>query len=80
MLSYLECLMSEYHIGYAEVWSSFPVVVGFALMEARRARLGDDSELSHIDRAGLTARKAERLRLEREYRIMQPPKQPASEP
>jgi len=70
VLSYLELMLSEYHMTYQQVWRSFPVVVGFELLKARRERLGDGSEISDIDNAGLQAMKAERERLTTELHII----------
>lgn len=63
-------LLAEYRIPWRDIWSEFPVVLGFELSRARRERLGDGGEISDIDQAGLNAMKAERARLMREYRII----------
>jgi len=72
VLAFAETLLAEYHIPWRDVWSQFPVLLGFELSKARRERHGADSEISEIDTSGLRAMKAERQRLEAEYRIIEP--------
>lgn len=69
-MAYLDTMMSEYGIPFAELWEEFPVCVGFALLEARAERHGGGG-ISFVDREGLAAMRATRERLQAEYRIIE---------
>lgn len=71
-LAYLDLVMSEYGLSYAQAFTEFPVAVGFELLKARRERLGDDSAINAADTATMRARNAERARLETEFDIIEP--------
>lgn len=70
-MSYLELMMSEYHMTLEHVWRVLPVVVGFAIMEAREERL-TGSCMGFVSRAGIKGRQAERQRLLQQFRVIEP--------
>ena len=72
VLAYLDRMMADYSIPYRELWHSFPVVVGFALLEASAERNGAEGLINWADRAAMRARTAKRAQLERDFSIEQP--------
>lgn len=54
LMAYLEAMMAHYHIPLRELWTSFPVVVGFALLEAHNERHGAKG-INWMDQAALAA-------------------------
>lgn len=64
-------MMSEYGLSFDELWHEFPVCIGFALLEARRERLGHGG-INYIDRAAFAAMHAKRAELEAAFDIVEP--------
>ena len=71
-MAYLELMMSEYRMSLNAVWRVLPVIVGFALIEAREERLTGDC-LGFVSRTGIIARQKERRRLEAAHRVIETP-------
>ncbi len=76
-MCYLELMTAEYQMTLPYIWRVLPVVVGFALMEAREERLTGDV-MGFVSRAGIQARQDARRRLQSQYRVIEP--EPVTEP
>ena len=64
--------MHRYSMPYAEVWGSFPVLVGFGLLEAAAEARQTQTGLSYAERCAVRARKAKRAEMEAQFNIEEP--------
>ena len=68
MLSFVETMVSEFHMTPAQAFHHTGTALGFALIEARATRMGL-AKVDYIDRAMIAAGVRRRRELEKHYTI-----------